>query len=218
MKLSIANTTISQDKQGRYSLADLHQASGGHTNHRPSKWLRSKQTQQTVALLESELEHQMWCSNSQSQSPNLGFEKTPISTTKGGSRLGTFVVWELVYDYAMWVSPAFKLTVIRAFHALQTRPQLQHEKALAQKYEFYPPLRALALQGKKDSEIAPVLGRSPGSVGYHRNKQFNEGYTDPLEYAHKRYTPNTAAKVIAKRGWDAWGSDYVPPQFELSFS
>lgn len=217
MKLSIANTTISQDKQGRYSLADLHQASGGLGKHRPTYWLKNKNTQETIALLKAELEDGIPSSKTQSDD---GIPSSPVASFRSGKydERGTFVVWELVYDYAMWVSPAFKLIVIRAFHVLQARPQLQHEKALAQKYEFYPPLRALALQGKKDSEIAPVLGRSPGSVGYHRNKQFNEGYTDPLEYAHKRYTPNTAAKVIAKRGWDAWGSDYVPPQFELSFS
>lgn len=53
MKLNIANITIRQDAEGRYSLADLHQASGSNPNHRPSNWLRSQRTKNLIAALES---------------------------------------------------------------------------------------------------------------------------------------------------------------------
>lgn len=124
---------------------------------------------------------------------------------------------ELVYDYAMWVSPTFKIKVIRIFHALMSRPQRQHEKSLTLRHPFYPKLRELVLDGQKDTAIAPVIGRSPGSVGYHRNKQIDDGYTDPVVYAHNRYSPATAQKVIAKNGWDAWGSDYEAAQGSFNF-
>ena len=205
MKLNIATIDIRQDAHGRYSLADLHKAAGGEKRHLPSYWLTNKQTKETIAILEAE--------------SRAGIPALPVASNSGGKyeERGTFVVWELVYAYAMWISPKFNLHVIRTFHTLQTRPRVQHEKSVKQRYDFYPPMRQLVLDGKKDVEIAPLIGRSPGSVRYHRAKQFTNGYTDPVEYAHKRYPAATAQKMIAKHHWDDWGSDYETPQAGFDF-
>ncbi len=92
----IADTKIRQDSKGRYSLNDLHRAAGGEKKHQPSDWLRTQQAKDLVA--------------------ELG--KTPgipgITRTQGRSG-GTFVCKELVYAYAMWISAAFHLKVIRTF-------------------------------------------------------------------------------------------------------
>jgi len=96
MKLAIADVKVKTDPQGRFSLNDLHKAAGGENKHRPSLWLENQQTQALVAEL----------------------EKAGIPAFESKQKQGTFVLKELVYAYAMWLSPAFHLTVIRAFDAI----------------------------------------------------------------------------------------------------
>jgi hypothetical protein len=100
-QLTIANTAIRQDAEGRYCLNDLHKAAGGIPKHRPGEWLKTAQVQELVAEIES---------------ANI------VAVYKVmGRNGGTFVVKELVYAYAMWISPAFHLKVIRAYDELQTQ-------------------------------------------------------------------------------------------------
>lgn len=105
--LTIAGTGIRRDAAGRYCLNDLHRASGGASNHRPGEWLRNKQTQELVAEI-----------------GDAGIPASaPVASIKGGDGTqGTFVAKELVYAYAMWISAAFHLKVIRAYDALVTMP------------------------------------------------------------------------------------------------
>ncbi|SMF94622.1 KilA-N domain-containing protein [Methylomagnum ishizawai] len=114
--LIIADTRIHQDAEGRYSLNDLHKASGGKKKHQPSDWLRIQQTQDLIAELERE--HMDSAENLIPGIPGI----KPIES-KAGRYGGTFVVKELVYSYAMWISPAFHLKVIRAYDALATQPR-----------------------------------------------------------------------------------------------
>lgn len=102
MNLIIANTGIKQDEQGRYCLNDLHRAAGGEAKHKPSEWLRNKQT---LELIEE-----------------LTISGIPAIQSK--QQLGTFVAKHLVYAYAMWISPSFHLKVINTFDAVVTRPQV----------------------------------------------------------------------------------------------
>ncbi|SEO63215.1 Phage antirepressor protein YoqD, KilAC domain [Luteibacter sp. UNC138MFCol5.1] len=95
--LIVAQVGIRRDAEGRYSLNDLHRAAGGEKRHGPGYWLASQQTQDLVAEL-----------------TDTGI---PVSVQRGGVEQGTFVVKELVYAYAMWISPAFHLKVIRAYDA-----------------------------------------------------------------------------------------------------
>lgn len=98
MELIITETLIRQDDDGRYCLNDLHRASGGHANHRPSKFMRNKQTQALVR--------------------ELGKAQICASVKHGGTDGGTtYVAKELVYAYAMWISPAFHIKVIRTYDA-----------------------------------------------------------------------------------------------------
>jgi len=46
--LVIGEFSIRQDEDGRYSLADLHKASGNLAKHKPSNFLRVEQTHTPV--------------------------------------------------------------------------------------------------------------------------------------------------------------------------
>ncbi|HFQ7167474.1 TPA: KilA-N domain-containing protein [Escherichia coli] len=107
------HTAVKDDdsEAGRYSLNDLHRAavaSGANARTKePGKFLSSQQT--------VELVHEL--TNTQ----NLGVD--PVSVIHGGNERGTYVCKELVYAYAMWISPSFHLKVIRTFDMVTSAPE-----------------------------------------------------------------------------------------------
>lgn len=98
--LTIGNTSIRQDSEGRYCLNDLHKAAGGEERHKPIHWLSNSQTKELI--------------NEMQKVENPTFSQR-------GRNGGTYAVRELVYAYAMWISPAFNLKVIKAYDTLQTQ-------------------------------------------------------------------------------------------------
>ncbi len=98
-ELTISGVSVRQDEQGRFCLNDLHRAAGEEKRHQPSDWLRIQQTQELIIEVEI---------------PGI-----PGIVSKQG--LGTFAVKELVYAYAMWISPKFHLQVIRAYDSGQQK-------------------------------------------------------------------------------------------------
>jgi hypothetical protein len=105
-RIAILGTDIRKDADGRYCLNDLHRASGGNNAHRPSLWVENKQTKELIAEI-------------------LKAGIPALTSIKGGRHNGTYVCKELVYAYAMWVSPRFHLTVIRAFDAMVTNKPVE---------------------------------------------------------------------------------------------
>lgn len=107
--LVVAGITIRQDADGRYCINDLHQAAvanGANSRTKePGKFLSSPQTIEIIDELTTQ---------------NLG--SLPVVTVEGRNG-GTYGCRELVYTYAMWVSAAFHLKVIRAYDALVTGQQ-----------------------------------------------------------------------------------------------
>ncbi|WP_148089317.1 KilA-N domain-containing protein, partial [Acetobacter pasteurianus] len=116
--LSILGTKIRQDAEGRFCLNDCHRAAGGENKNRPSIWADNCQTKALIAEIQAE----------------AGIPA--LTSIKGGNASGTYAAKELVYAYAMWISPAFHLTVIRAFDALVTgqiaAPALSEQEIVAQ--------------------------------------------------------------------------------------
>lgn len=128
--LTILNETINVF-ENLYSLNDLHKASGGANKDRPTFFLQNKETQALIA--EIERENYNACNptfKNESGNHNVGVPTFKIEAGKPALAIktvrgrvknrGTYVCKEIVYRYAMWVSPKFALAVIRAFDAAVT--------------------------------------------------------------------------------------------------
>ncbi len=96
--MTILDTSIRQDAQGRFCLNDLHRAAGGLAKHKPNEWLRNRQTQELAQEI------------SKAGIPAL-------VSTHGGRAPGTYACRELVIAYAAWISPSFHLKVLQVFLA-----------------------------------------------------------------------------------------------------
>ncbi|GAB6853030.1 KilA-N domain-containing protein [Asaia astilbis] len=104
--LTILSTGIRRDNEGRYCLNDCHKASGGDASKAPGQWMANKQTKALIAEIETV------------EIPTVSETAGKSVATLEGRNGGTYVAKELVYAYAMWISPLFHLKVIRAFDAL----------------------------------------------------------------------------------------------------
>ena len=124
-QINIDGAAIHHDLHGRFCLNDLHQASGGAQKDQPRYFLENKQTQDLVqALVDS------------------GIPLSPVEVVRGGLNQGTYVVKQIVYAYAMWISAKFHLKVINSFDAL-----INHQQHLPQ--SFAEALQLAADQAKK---------------------------------------------------------------------
>lgn len=110
--LIIGEFSIRQDEDGRYSLADLHKASGALKKHQPTNFLRVEQTQELIKEIEQVSDVRL---GETDHSSNM---RSAVKVINGGNSRGTYVVKELVYAYAMWISAKFHLMVIRAYDSL----------------------------------------------------------------------------------------------------
>lgn len=108
--LTIENKTVSM-VDGLYSLNDLHKSSGAELRHQPSNWLRLDSTKSLIDEFYRSSE-----------------VRNAMRVLQGGVNQGTYVCKELVYAYAMWISPSFAIKVIRTFDAVASGDV---EKALA---------------------------------------------------------------------------------------
>ena len=124
-QISIDGAAIHHDRHGRFCLNDLHQASGGERKNQPQYFLENKQTQYLVQAL-----------------IDTGIPVSPVEVVRGGLNQGTYVVKELVYAYAMWISAKFHLKVINSFDAL-----INHRQQIPQ--SFAAALQLAADQAKK---------------------------------------------------------------------
>lgn len=100
-QIIISDISIHQDSEGRYSLNDLHKASGGERRHRPVYWL---DLQQTKELVEEIQKVGIPTFNEDILNSEISLF-SPVESKRGRAG-GTYVCKELVYSYAMWISRA----------------------------------------------------------------------------------------------------------------
>ena len=147
--IAIDGIEIRTDVDGRFCLNDLHNASGAERKNEPGFFLANKQTQELVCELTA---------TGIPVSDEIN-NLAPVNVIKGfGVEQGTYVVKELVYAYAMWISAAFNLKVIRTFDSVATgrAPALpdftnpaEAARAWAQEFE------AKQIAEKQVAELAP---------------------------------------------------------------
>ena len=97
-----------------FSANDLWKIAGSENSKRPSMWLENKQTQELINEI------------TQSRNSCLAYK-----VIKGGNNPGAWLCEDLMYAYAMWLSPKFHLMVIQCFKeyaaAMITRHRLRGE-------------------------------------------------------------------------------------------
>lgn len=109
------------DGNGRYNLNDLHKVAGEAARHKPANFLRLETTKALIEALDSDRSSDLRIGQKAGNSDRCsdlsnGQDLTnyaPVEVLQGGVTQGTFVAEELVYAYAMWVSPRFMLKVTR---------------------------------------------------------------------------------------------------------
>jgi hypothetical protein len=121
--LVIGDFSIRQDEEGRYCLNDLHKASGNDQKHFPAYFLRNQQTKDLIEEIER------YANSHIGQNINSANLQSAVKVIKGGAeKQGTYVVKELVYSYAMWISAKFHLQVIRAYDSMVARLFTENSK------------------------------------------------------------------------------------------
>ncbi|MGL3257149.1 KilA-N domain-containing protein [Salmonella enterica] len=145
---------IAQDSAGRFCLNDLHMAAGGKQKHRPKYWLEGESAKRLIAQIMTE-----------GGNPPSGNDRNPVSVTKGGLSQGTYVCRELVYAYAMWISPSFHLRVIRAFDAMASNVAPRAEAAPGLDASLEDTRFVVDAQGR--FLLLPIY-YAAGSLGRHR--------------------------------------------------
>ncbi|MFS1583399.1 MAG: KilA-N domain-containing protein [Candidatus Arsenophonus phytopathogenicus] len=191
----IENTVVRQDAFGRYCLNDLHKAAGDNRKDSPSHWLANSKTQELVEQFVSDT-------------------GIPVSVIRGGIGQGTYVAKELVYAYAMWISAAFHLKVIRTFDEVistPTQPLTDKVQAGLAMIAFYKqelriaPSGLLGAMKKLQSslgmpDILPAYAVDAPEGNLTVSSEVTHSFTELLQLHGKPYSPPSGFKRLQLLG------------------
>lgn len=176
--LVIANTGIRQDAEGRYSLNDLHKAAGRESRHKPGNWLQGQQVKDLITEIE--------------------VAGIPATSTLQG--VGTFACKEMIYAYAMWISPKFHLQVIRTFDTVVTQQAAGGEFAQGAFKEFQATrlelITTVADMTEQSLRVADLLGFQGNQSRFYADKLVKRQIgIGPMELLGVKALPGAAAEL-----------------------
>jgi hypothetical protein len=164
--IKIGGFEIRENDQGWYCLNDLHRASGGEKRHYPNYFMELEQTKSLIYEM----------------------EVTGIPVTQTIKNVGTFVKKEIVYAFAMWISPRFYLEVIQTYDRIIQEEHAQLEELQAKLKTSIP---------KDPNCVSSVIGGSPLEA----HKFFKKMEELELVRIEIDYKP-VYKKFITDKGWD----------------
>ena len=173
MNITICNTGIRQDAQGRYCLNDLHKAavaSGANERTKePGKFMASPQTVELVKELET--------------TQNLG--GFPVNKIEGRNG-GTYAVKSLAIRYAMWISPSVLDSFIKQIEDMDSVIKALNDFEVP---DDLPDMFVYAIRNKDTGNLKIGISRNPES----RLKQLQIGCDGILELVSIRPAENRYA-------------------------
>lgn len=174
MNLVMFDTTIRQDKEGRYSLNDLHKAaivSGLPVERKnPSDFFRTEKAKILISSIEN--------------TTNTGNEANLfLSVVKGGKNPGTYACKELLFAYALWIDNRIFLKIIKAIDDLSIIQEALNNFEVP---DDVPDMYVYAIKNKDTGNIKLGISKNPEQ----RLKQLQTGCDGKLELVAYRKADN----------------------------
>ena len=197
--LVIAGITIVKNESNLYRINDFHKAAGGAKRHQPSNFFALVNTKELV----DEINQDKITGVKQNQAVVV-VNGTPDF---GG---GTYICKELVYAYAMWISPKFMLHVIRTFdNAIVLQKDTREKEVLEYQKQLALQSDKLATVNQREPRdertLAVVMGCSTYQVTRHFDTLVRNGYLKRRELPPvTRYTYEATTELgklcVGKKG------------------
>ena len=127
VKITVQNTQITVIKQNEddyISLTDMLKAKDGEFFF--SNWLRNRNTIEFLGIWEQLMNPNFNCAEFDIIKSQAGLNRYAIGIiSKAGRYGGTYAHKDIAFEFAMWISPEFKVYLIREFQRLKDDEQKQ---------------------------------------------------------------------------------------------
>ena len=163
MLIAIQETPIHQNKDGLYSLNDIHRIAGGDAKDQPSNWLRLDKTKELIEAYSEELQSTI--------------------NTKAGRYGGTYVCKDLAYDYAAWIDRTVYVKLLQSIEDLEIIKNALNNFEVP---DDIPDMYVYAIKNTSTGNIKLGISKNPEQ----RLKQLQTGCDGKLELVAYRKAVN----------------------------